>query len=134
MSYWRHLKEAVLWDRLSFYTYTRYNTYVKVSGKSSPVTGRGGPYCCKMSRLPHILVSRFTDGHEVVNLMSRPPFTPGKIPGTNFSQRQSRTKGHSAVGRIGSIENHNDFFGNRTRDLPSCSIMPQPTTLHRRLK
>jgi hypothetical protein len=28
-----------------------------------------------------------------------------------------------------SIEKSNDLIGNRTRDLPACSIVPQPTTL-----
>jgi hypothetical protein len=35
--------------------------------------------------------------------------------------------GHSAAGRIRSIEKSNDLFGNRTRDLPACSIVPQST-------
>jgi hypothetical protein len=29
------------------------------------------------------------------------------------------------------IEKSNDLIGNRTRDLPACSILPQPTTLPR---
>jgi isocitrate dehydrogenase kinase/phosphatase len=32
---------------------------------------------------------------------------------------------------LGSIEKSNDHFGNRIRDLPACSILPQPTTLPR---
>jgi hypothetical protein len=32
------------------------------------------------------------------------------------------------AGRIRSIEKSNDFMGYRTRDLPACSIVPQPTT------
>jgi hypothetical protein len=28
-----------------------------------------------------------------------------------------------------SMKNSNDTIGNRTRDLPACSTMPQPTTL-----
>jgi hypothetical protein len=35
------------------------------------------------------------------------------------------------TGRIRSIEKSNDIE-NRTRDLPACSIVPQPTTLPRR--
>jgi hypothetical protein len=35
------------------------------------------------------------------------------------------------AGRIRSIEKFSDLFGNRTRDIPTCSIMPQPTTLPR---
>jgi hypothetical protein len=53
-------------------------------GKAIPVTGRGGPYVCETSRFPHFLVNRLTDGGEVVSLTSRPPFTPKKIPATNF--------------------------------------------------
>jgi hypothetical protein len=31
--------------------------------------------------------------------------------------------------RITSTEKCNGFIGNRSRDIPSCSIVPQPTTL-----
>jgi hypothetical protein len=33
------------------------------------------------------------------------------------------------AGRIRSIEKSNDLIGNRTRDLPAFSIVPQQTTL-----
>jgi hypothetical protein len=33
--------------------------------------------------------------------------------------------------RLGQLKNANDLIGNRTRDFPACSIMPQPTTLPR---
>jgi hypothetical protein len=36
-----------------------------------------------------------------------------------------------AVGRIRPIEKSNDFAGNRTCDLPACSIVSQPTILLR---
>jgi hypothetical protein len=49
-----------------------------------------------------------------------------KIPGTHFHQRLSRPQGHSAAGRIRSIEKSNDLIGIRTRDFPDCSIVPQP--------
>jgi hypothetical protein len=39
----------------------------------------------------------------------------------------SRPQGHSAVGRILSLKNSNDNIGNRIRDLPACSAVPQPT-------
>jgi len=38
------------------------------------------------------------DGGKVVNLMHRPPLTPGNTPGTH--QRLSRPQGHSAIRRI----------------------------------
>jgi hypothetical protein len=39
-------------------------------------------------------------------------------------KRLSRTQGHSATGRIMSLKNSNDAIGNRTRDLPVCSVVP----------
>jgi len=33
----------------------------------------------------------------------------------------SQPHGHSAAGRIMSMENSSDTIGNRTRDLPACS-------------
>ena len=39
----------------------------------------------------------------------------------------SQTQGHSEAGRIMSIKNFNDIFGNRTRDHPAYSAVPQPT-------
>jgi hypothetical protein len=57
-----------------------------------------------MSRLPRFLDSRLTDGGKFVRPTRRQPFTPRKIPGTNFYYRLSRPQGHSAAGRIRSIE------------------------------
>jgi hypothetical protein len=45
-------------------------------------------------------------------------------------KRLSRPQGHSVTGSIRSIEKSNDI-GNRTLDLPTCSVVPQPTTLPR---
>jgi hypothetical protein len=56
-------------------------------------------------------------------------YTPRKIPGTHFCWRLSRPQGHNSAGRLRSTEKSNDIIGNRTRDLPACSIVPQPTTL-----
>jgi hypothetical protein len=46
-------------------------------GKDIPVTGRGGPYRCERSRLPHYLDKRLTDSGKGVSPKLRPPFTPG---------------------------------------------------------
>ena len=35
-------------------------------------------------------------------------------------------QGHDAAGRITSMKYSNDTVGNRTRDLPACSAVPQP--------
>jgi hypothetical protein len=53
----------------------------------------------------------------------RLPFIPRKTPGTHFCKRLN------ATGRSKSIEKPSDLIGTRTRDIPSCSIVPQPTTL-----
>jgi hypothetical protein len=89
--------------------------------KAILVTGSGGPLGCETSRLPHFLDNRLTDGG--VSLMRWPPFTPRKIPGTHFCQRLSRPHGHSEAESTRSIEKCNDFTGNRTRDLPPCSVV-----------
>jgi len=39
----------------------------------------------------------------------------------------SRPQGHCAIGKITSKKNYNDTIGNRTRDLPVFSAVPQPT-------
>jgi hypothetical protein len=57
---------------------------VKVKVKLSLLTGRGGPYVCEKSRLPHFLDNRLTDGGEVVSLTRRPPLPPRNIPDTHF--------------------------------------------------
>jgi len=49
------------------------------------------------------------------------------ISSNYFSQRLSQPESHSAAGRIMSMKNSNNTNGNRTRDLPACSTVPQPT-------
>jgi hypothetical protein len=61
----------------------------------------------------------------------RPPFTPRKIPVTRFCQKLSRPQSYITAGWIRSIAKSNDLIGYPTRDLPACSIVPQPTTLPR---
>jgi hypothetical protein len=54
-------------------------------------------------------------------------YPPGNIPGTHFCKMLSQPQGHSAAGTIMPMKNSNDTIGNRTRDLPACSAVPQPT-------
>ena len=51
----------------------------------------------------------------------------GNIPGTHFCLSLSRTQNHSGARRIMSMKISNDTMGNRTRDIPTCSAVPQPT-------
>jgi hypothetical protein len=69
------------------------------------------------SRLPHFLDSRFTDGGEVISLTHRPSLSPGRFLVLISVKRLSRHQGHSAAGRIRSIEKFNDSIGNQTRDI-----------------
>ena len=59
--------------------------------------------------------------------MHRPSLPPGNIPGTHFCYKLTQPQGHSATERIMSMKNSNDTIGKRTRDLPACSAVPQPT-------
>jgi hypothetical protein len=67
------------------------------------------------------------EGGKVVSLTHRPSLPPGRIPGTHFYYRLSRPQGHNATGRIKSLKNSSDSIRNRTRKLPACSTVPQPT-------
>ena len=68
------------------------------------------------------------EGSKVISPTHRPPLPPGNIPGTHFCWRLSQPQGHIADGRIMSMKNYNYTIGNRTRDLPTCTAVPQPTT------
>jgi hypothetical protein len=116
-------------NRVNIHSAQQKSTEKNKKVKTIPVTGRGGPLCCDTSSLLHFLDNRLTDGGEVVSLKHRPAFTPRKIPSTHFYQRLSRHQGHSAAGRIRSIEKSNDLIENGTRDLPACSIITLPLAL-----
>jgi hypothetical protein len=64
----------------------------KVKSKATPVTSHGGPYGCEMSRLPHFLDSRLTDGGEI-SLTRRPPFTPQEDSWYSFLLEAESTLG-----------------------------------------
>jgi hypothetical protein len=66
------------------------------------------------------------DGGKVVSLTHRPLLPPENTPGTYFCYRLSRPLGHSATERIMSLKISNYNIGNRTRDLPVCSVVPYP--------
>jgi hypothetical protein len=104
---------------------------IRVSkGKAIPVGDREGPLGYETSRLPHFLGNRLTDGGEAVSLTRRPSFKPPEIFLVLISVRGwddpmviVRLEGIDKVKKL------NDLIGNRIRDLPACSIMPQPNTL-----
>jgi hypothetical protein len=51
--------------------------------KGIPVTGRGGPKGCEMSRLLHFLDNQLTNGGEVISGVGR-YLPPRQISGTHF--------------------------------------------------
>jgi len=74
---------------------------------------------------------RFQNIHhiKVVSLSALPIvhlYHPGNISGTHFCSGLSRPQSHSAAGRIMSMKSSNNTIGNRTRDLPARSLVPQP--------
>ena len=75
----------------------------------------------------HISRRSAYEGGKVVSPTHRPSLPLGNIPGTHFYYGLSRPRGHIAAGRIMSMKNFSDTIGNRTRDLPTCSAVPQST-------
>jgi hypothetical protein len=83
-----------------------------------------------MLKIPHCLDNRLTYGGKVVSLTHRPHSTPQKhflsASGTYFCQRLSKLQGLVRLDGLGKLKKFNYFIRSRTRDLPSCSIVPQP--------
>jgi hypothetical protein len=71
------------------------------------------------------------DGGEVVSLTRQPGALqpPKKIPGAHFCWRLSKPQGHSAAGRIRSIEKSSELMGNETGDLAVCIVGTLPCAL-----
>jgi len=101
--------------------YYMYSTHIK-NVKQNPVQAWTDPEGFRRLRFPDfkkMFKSRLQGYH--------PPPPQGNIPGTHFCQRLSRPQGHSAARKIESMNTSNDTMGDRTRDLPACDAVPQPT-------
>ena len=88
----------------------------KVKGKVQAWTGCEGS---RKLRFPDF-VTTAQDGGKAVSLTHRPPLPPGNTPGTHFCWRLIRPQGHSAIGRIMSMQNSTDTSWDRNSDLPIC--------------
>jgi hypothetical protein len=73
--------------------------------------------------IPHFLDNRSTDGGEVISLTRRLRFTRRKSYGIHFCSRLSQSHGHSAAGKITSIEKSNNLIWNQPITLP-CTPPP----------
>jgi hypothetical protein len=63
----------------------------------------------------------------IVSPTRRPPLPPGNIPGAHF-RLEVQSIPEPWRGRKEYVnKNSNDAIGNRTRDLPTCSAVTQPT-------
>jgi hypothetical protein len=93
----------------------------------NPITGLDRPLGLQEVEAPTFQDNRYMKVVRLSALHIGRLYPPGNIPGTHFCWRLSRPQGHSATGRIMSMKNSNDNIGNRTRDLPVCSAVPQPT-------
>jgi hypothetical protein len=96
--------------------------YTTTKGKAVPLQAWSGPEGSRKLRFPDFMTKAQENG-KVVSLTLRPPLPPGNTPGTHFCYRLSRPQDHSATGRNMSLKNCNDTIGNRTRDLPVCSVV-----------
>jgi hypothetical protein len=97
-------------------------------GQAVRVTGRGGPWSCELW-LTHFLDNPAHCGSYVASLTCWPSFTSRNIPGIHSVRRLSKPQGYSAAGSIRSIEKSNYLIGNRTQDLPACTIVSEPTDI-----
>jgi hypothetical protein len=94
----------------------------KDKGKAVPLQAWSGREASRKLRFPDFMTTA-QDGGKVVSLTHRPPLPPGNTPGTRFCWGLSRPQRHSVTGRIMSLKSSNDSIGNRTRDLPVCSVV-----------
>ena len=97
------------------------------TGKAILLQGRDKPRGFQETEVPRFHDNRHMKVVRLSALGTGRLYPPGNIPGTHFCWRLSQPQGHSAAGRIMSMKNSNDTIGNRTRDLPTCSAVPQPT-------
>jgi len=90
--------------------------YVRVvsKGKEIPLQAWTGPEVSRRLRVPDLKTIGRVYPQEIFLVLSS---------FRGWGQPQA----HSAAGRIMSMENSSDTIGNRTRDLPAFSAVPQPT-------
>jgi hypothetical protein len=89
-----------------------------------------------MLRIPHFLYNLLSDGGEVSFTVRKADLTSTLLSRHFFSLsdvhlcwRRSKSQDLVRLEMLGKLKKFNHLIGSRTRDLPACSILPQPTTL-----
>jgi hypothetical protein len=97
-------------------------------GKAIPLQSLDRPWRVPAGWGSQISRNSAHEGGKVVSPTHRPPLPPQEVFLLPISVRGwVDPRGHSAARRIISMKNSNDTIGNRTRDHPACSAVPQPT-------
>jgi hypothetical protein len=94
---------------------------------NNPITGLDRPWEFQEIEAPRFQDNRHMKVVRLSALLIGLLCPPQNITGTHFCEKMSQLQGHSAAGRIMSMENSNDTIGNRTSDLEACSAVPQST-------
>ena len=94
-----------------------------------PVHAWTDPEAARRLRLPHFMtvIRAGTWKWYGCHPNAQAAFTPRKYSRYSFLLEAEWRRGHSAAGRIMPVQNSNDPIGNRTRELPACNAVPQPT-------
>jgi hypothetical protein len=88
--------------------------------KSNPIRGLDRPWVFQEVEAPRFQENRHMKLVRLSALGTGRLYPQGNMPGTHFSYRLSQPQGQSATGRMMSMNNSCETFGNRTRDLPTC--------------
>jgi hypothetical protein len=82
-----------------------------------------------MLKIPHYLDDGLTDGGEIVSLTRRPLSTSQKhfsVCATHFCKTPSKPQGLVRQQELNKFKKFIHLMTPRTRNLPDCSILPQP--------
>ena len=90
--------------------------------KAVPLQAWSGPEGSRKLTFPDFMTTA-QDGGKVVSLMHRPPLPPGNTPGTHSVRRLVYPRVIVRPEGL-SLKNSSDTIGNRTCDLPVCSVVP----------
>jgi hypothetical protein len=84
----------------------------------NPYTDLDRPYGLQEAQTLRISKQTAHESGKVLSPTHRPPLPPRNFPGSTPGPQ---------CGRIKSVKNPTDTIGNRSRHLPACGAVPQPT-------